>query len=204
MADDDWKQMKVDWSDAEMVVAIRYPSTFIGGTPTQNVVLAQVKTFDGRTSTPHDVIDGLNNGNMGRVIKHPRYTFDLTVFPHGKGFDLINKIQGGRRYFDLVMAPAEYFDATDQDASVGQPIGAVWTVGRAVFEGAFVNDKSEKFVINGEPATTFSCGALRYAWDQDQDGTNDVQLGNGFAGQSLTDSELGLDSLREVGGPVDA
>jgi len=200
---DVWKELNVDWSDAEMVPAIRYPSTHIGGTP-ETIVMAQVKSFNRRISTPHDIIDGLNNGNMGRVIKHARFTLDITVFPYGKAFDQLMKCQAGRRLFDIVMAPATYFDAVQQDANVGQPDGTAWTVGKAVYRGAFINDKSEKFTISGEPSVTFSCGAFRYVWDQDLDGQDVIEIGNGFNGPAYTDTELKMtpELLRDSGGAI--
>ena len=153
--------------------------------------------------TPRDIIDGLNNHNMGTVRKQKRYTFDLTMFPHGKAFDLMNKIQDGERYFDLVLAPAEFFDAADKAAGVGQPTGAVWTIGKAVFQGAWIEDSSHRFNVGGEPAVTYTCKSLRYVFDQNQDGQGVyVILGNGLVGASSTDSELKMNpsELRDVGG----
>ena len=205
MADDEFNEIKADWDDGQMVVAIQYPSNLYS-LPNITIALAQVETFTARISTPHDINDSLNNHNMGKIKKPARFTFDLNVFPHGKAVDLLNKIQLGDRYFDLVMAPAKQFDVNvERAAGVGQPAGSVWVVGRAIFRGAFVNDNSGRFSIGGKPITTYSCGALQYVFDKNQDGEGSyIIIGNGFDGPSATEAEIGLSNnlLRDSGGPA--
>lgn len=200
MVDLDWSEIKADWDDGQLVVAIAYPS-ILSANPEESVVMAQIESFTPRISTPHDINDSLNNHNMGKIDKPARFTFDLNVFPHGKAVDLLNKIQYGNRYFDLVLAPASYFDAVEKAESAGQPVTNVWVEGKAVFRAAFVNDKSTRISVGSKPVTTFSCGALRYVFDQFQDGSRMLIIGNGFASLSATDAEVGLDNLVDVGGP---
>lgn len=190
-----WKDVKIDWSDAKVVPAIRYPSVWIGTdsdtTKTQEIVFATIESFNPRASTPGDIIDSYNNHNQGNVERPARYTMDLVVMPYGDGFKLIHKMQAGRRYFDIVLARAEDHDSS-QDASddVGLPTQKAWALVRVVFVGCKVRDQNQRYSIGAKPLVTFSCTALRYTFNESQ--AVNIQLGSGFKGVNASDAELGL------------
>lgn len=189
-----WDAVNIDWSDAEMIPAIRYPSVWVSTDQNVDHVFATIETFSVAKSTPGDIIDSLNNHNMGNVEKPARYTVDMTLMPHGKGYDLANKCQNGRRYFDIVMAPADAFDQNiDVDGNVGN-VTDVWNHVRAVLVACKIRDNTERYVIGGKPTVTFSCTALRYVFDQGEDGG--ITLGNGYKGTTATDTELRLDNIQ--------
>ena len=189
-----WKEVNIDWSDAKVVPAIRYPSAWIGSdsesTQSKEIVFATVESFNPRASTPGDILDSLNNHNQGNLERPARYTFDIVVMPYGDGFDLITKCQNGRRYFDLILMAAEDFDGTqDPSKDVGLPT-TPWSPVRVVFEGCKVRDQNHRYSTGGKPLVTFSCTALRYRFNQST--AVNIQLGSGFKGINATDVELGL------------
>lgn len=189
-----WTAVQADWSDAEMVPAIRYPSTRVSTDTSVDYVFATIETFNISKSTPGNIIDSLNNHNMGNVELPAKYTFDMSLMPVGKAYDLANKCQNGRRYFDIVMMPANAFDSSiDPSANVGTPEN-VWNHVRAVLKGCKIRDNAERYSVGGKPLVTFSCTALRYVFDQGEDGG--IELGNGYRGVSASESDLRLDNIQ--------
>ena len=181
--------LTMDWSDAAVVPAIRYPSVFLGSTDLSgDFVFASVESFDPGRSTPGLIVDSLNNHNMGNIEQPSRYTCNLVCLPTGKAFELINECSNGRRYFDLILAPASYFDVPTIDESVGDVENA-WGIGKAVFVGCKVRDTRERYSVNGKPTVTFSCTAMRYSMGE---GDSRIEIGNGRSGPQMSDASLGI------------
>lgn len=190
-----WNQVQVDWSDSEVVPAIRYPSTRLGVDETVDYVFATVESFNPGRETPGEIMDSLNNHNMGNIEQPARFTLEIAVFPHGKAFDLINKCSIGRRYFDVILAPADYFDGSlAPDANVGMPTD-VWNPVKELFKGCKVRRVSERYAIGTKPIVTFSCTALRFGSDQNADGTS-IEIGDGVSDLTATDTAIGLGSIQ--------
>ena len=191
-----WNQVQVDWSDSEVVVAIRYPSTRIGVDQTVDYVFATVESVNPNREYPGEIMDSMNNHNMGNIEQPARFTLELAVFPHGKAFDLLHKCSIGRRYFDVVLAPADYFDSTlAPDSNVGTPEG-VWNPVKTLFKGCKVRRVGERYAVGTKPLVTFSCTALRFGFDQASDGGG-IEIGNGVKDLTATDSELRLDQIQD-------
>ena len=191
-----WNEINADWSDSEVVPAIRYPSTWVSVDDTVDFVFASVESVSPGRDTPGEIIDSLNNHNMGNIEQPARFTFEIACFPHGKGFDLLNKCSMGRRYFDVVLAPADYFDANLlPDANVGKPTGA-WNPVKQVYKACKVRRTSDRYSVGTKPLVTFSCTALRFGSDQAADGTT-VEIGNGIKDLTVTDAELRLNQIQE-------
>jgi len=191
-----WNQIDFDWSDSEVVPAIRYPSLRMSADATVDYVFASVENINPSREYPGDIIDSLNNHNMGNIEKPARFTFEVSTIPYGKAFDLLHKCSIGRRYFDIVLAPADYFDVQlTPDSNVGKPTNA-WNPGKTLFKGCKVRRISERYAIGTKPLVTFSCTALRYGMDQASNGTM-VEIGNGVKDLSVTDSELRLDQIQD-------
>jgi len=190
-----WNQVEVDWSDSEVVPAIRYPSTRLSVDKTIDYVFATIENFNPGRETPGEIMDSLNNHNMGNIEQPARFTLEIAVFPHGKAFDLLNKCSMGRRYFDVVLAPADYFDSNlTPDVNIGKPVG-VWNPVKQVYKGCKVRRVSERYAIGTKPIITFSCTALRFGSDQASDG-NIVEIGDGVKGFTATDTDLRLDQIQ--------
>jgi len=188
-----YKEINVDWSDSEVVPAIRYPSTWVSTEETVDYVFASVESINPGRETPGEIIDSLNNHNMGNIEQPSRYTFEIACFPHGKAFDLLNKCSLGRRYFDIVLAPADYFDVAAPAANVGGPSEA-WNPVRQVYKACKVRRTSDRYSVGTKPVVTFSCTALRFGADQGKDGG--VEMGNGIADITTTDAELRLNQIQ--------
>jgi len=190
-----WNQVQVDWSDSEVIPAIRYPSTRIGVDKTIDYVFATVESVDPTRETPGEVMDSLNNHNMGNRELPARFTLDISTFPYGEAFDLLNKCSLGRRYFDIILAPADYFDSSlTPDSNVGKPT-AVWNPVKTLFKGCKVRRVTERYAVGTKPLVTFFCTALRFGADQGSDGSG-IEIGNGVKGFTATDAELRLDSIQ--------
>lgn len=190
-----WNQVEVDWSDSEVVPAIRYPSTRLGVDNTIDYVFTTIESFNPGRETPGEIMDSLNNHNMGNIEQPARFTVEIAVFPHGKAFDLLNKCSMGRRYFDVVLAPADYFDSNlTPDSNIGKPEG-VWNPVKQVYKGCKVRRVSERYAIGTKPIITFSCTALSFGSDQGANGTI-IEIGNGVKGFTATDADLRLDQIQ--------
>lgn len=190
-----WNQITVDWSDSEVVPSIRYPSTWVSADDTVDYVFASVESCNPGEDTPGEILDSINNWNMGNIEQPSRYTLEIACFPHGKAFDLLNKCSMGRRYFDIVLAPADYFDANlTPNENVGQPTGA-WNPVKEVYKGCKVRRKGSRYSIGTKPLITFSCTALRKGTDQGADGTV-IEMGNGTKDLTATDAELRLNNIQ--------
>jgi len=192
-----WTATQYDWSDAKLVNAVSYPSSWVAspsGT-NQERVMGMVESINPRVSTPFDIIDSINNHNQGTVKKQARFTLDIVTLPYGKGFELLQMCQNGSRYFDITLAPAANFedDPTAQDGNVGQPTNT-WATELAVFKGCKVIDKAERYAIGAKPTVTFSCIAMRYVGNK-LSAAKKVEIGTGFSGPQKTDTELGIESL---------
>ena len=63
-----WNDLQVNWDDSKVVLAVRYPSTLIGSdsesSEIKEIVIGTVESFTARVTTPGEIIDSLNNGNM--------------------------------------------------------------------------------------------------------------------------------------------
>jgi hypothetical protein len=191
-----WNQITVDWSDSEVVPAIRYPSTHILSTDeTIDFVFATVESVNATRDTPGEILDSLNNWNMGNIEQPSRFTIEVSCFPHGKGFDLLHKCSLGRRYFDIVLAPADYFDGTLlPDSNIGSPAKA-WNPGKTLFKGCKVRRVTERYAIGAKPLITFTCTALRFGMDQAAGGTM-IEIGNGTKDLTATDEQLRITQLQ--------
>jgi len=189
-----WNDLPIDWDDSKLVLAVRYPSTWVAGdseaAQTKQIVLGTVESFTARITTPGTIIDSLNNGNQGNVEGHSKYTLDIITMPYGDGFDLLQKAQNGRRYFDLILAPAEFFDG-NQNRSLDSGLPqAAWTPVKEVFKGCKVRDNSSRIATGSKPTVTFSCTALRFVFNPSSDVNN--ELGTGYTGPNATDAALGI------------
>jgi len=192
-----WTDVPYDWSDAKLVPAISYPSTWVtdATNAAQERVMAMIESFNPRTSTPKDIIDSINNHNQGTVKKPKRFTFDVVTLPYGKAFELLQMCQLGDRYFDIILAPAENFEEAPitDDGDVGQPDNT-WATELAVFKGAQVIDKAERYAVGTKPTITFSCIAMRYVFNKLSQ-QKKVEIGAGYIGAQQSDTKLGINSL---------
>lgn len=191
-----WNQVKADWSDSEVIPAIRYPSTWINSDDESvDYVFTTIESFNPRKETPGDIMDSLNNHNMGNIEMPARYTIDIVTFPRGKGYDLLNKCQNGRRYFDLVLMQADSFDSNlTPNTNVGKPTG-VWNHIRTVFKACKVRSSDERYAVGAKPTVTFNCTALRYVFDQGLDGG--VDLGDGIISVTKDDATHRITDIQE-------
>ncbi len=187
----DWKDnvVKYDWTDAHVHPAIRYPSVWISGaSETIDAVIGLVDSFNPRRVTPKDVINSLSDHNQGFVSKPAEYYIDITTKPFGEGYEMLLACQNGDRYFDIILAPAEQFDAQlVGNAAAG--LNSAWKPGYEVFIGCKVLDNSERYAMGVVPTVTFSCRALRFVWGEGQDAK---KFGDGLLGRQMTDAKLGL------------
>lgn len=190
-----WNQIEVDWSDAEVVPAIRYPSTHVTSEDTVDFVFASVESINPTRDTPGEILDSMNNHNMGNIEQPSRFTLEIACFPHGKAFDLLNKCSLGRRYFDIVLAPADYFDTNLlPDSNIGKPLNS-WNPGKTLFKACKVRRVTERYSIGSKPLITFTCTALRFGMDQAADGGL-IEIGNGTKDLTVTDAELRLNQIQ--------
>lgn len=190
-----WNQIEVDWSDSEVVPAIRYPSTHVSVDDTVDYVFASVESMNPTSDFPGEILDSMNNHNMGNIEQPARFSFEIACFPHGKAFDLLHKCAQGRRYFDIVLAPADYFDSNLlPNSNIGKPTGA-WNPGKMLYKACKVRRVSERYSIGTKPLMTFTCTALRKGMDQAAAG-NMVEIGNGTKDLTATDAELRLDQIQ--------
>lgn len=190
-----WNQITVDWSDSEVVPAIRFPSLWTSTDTGVDFVFSSVESVNPGREFPGEIIDSLNNHNMGNIEQPARFTLEIAVFPHGKSFDLLHKCAMGRRYFDIVLAPADSFDANLlPNANVGQPTGA-WNPVKEVYKACKVRRISERYSIGTKPLVTFTCTALRFAFAQLPSGTP-LEIGNGIIDLTATDADLRLDQIQ--------
>lgn len=184
-----WAPTHYDWADAKLVPAIAYPSAWIA-TQGSGVICGMLESFNPRNNTPHDIIDSINNHNQGTVKKPARYTVDLVSLPYGKAFELLQMVQNGDRYFDVILAPLQFFDASGAlDTGAGLPINA-WATEYSVYKGCKVEDKGGRYSMGTKPAVTFSCIAMRYTYDPT--GTVNVTVGDGWTGPSTSDLSHGI------------
>jgi len=191
-----WQQVQVDWSDSEVLPAVRYPSTRISADETIDFVFATIESVYPTRDTPGEVMDSMNNWNMGNIEQPTRITLEIACFPHGKAFDLLHKCSIGRRYFDVILAPADYFDASlTPDVNVGTPTG-VWNPVKTLFGACKVRRVAERYAIGTKPIITFSCTALRFGFDQAADGSA-IVIGDGVKDLTATDVELRLNKIQD-------
>lgn len=184
-----WKKVKADWHDLNVVPGIKYPSSYLGLTAGINEVFAVVDNFNIGVNTPGEILDSINNHNMGNMEHPARYTVDIAVFPRGEAFDLLNKCQIGRRYFDLVFQQASDYEGFSVSSDVGQ-VKDMWNPEYVVFEGCKVRDKNERYALRTKPLVTFNCTALRYVFGQ---GDLSVITGPGYTAENTADDDLGID-----------
>jgi hypothetical protein len=191
MSTNDYRS-QYDWADLRVHPGVKYPSAWVGVTAVP-IAIGMVDSFTPRKTTPHDIIDSLNDHNQGMSTKAARYTVDVTVKPFGSGFEILQACQNGDRYFDVVLQPlADYAGAPSQVTglnprdSAGEPTSN-WGPGSEVFIGCKVNDSSERFSIGTVPTVTFSCSALRFKY-----GSTNKEFGNGYQNRLTTDDALGL------------
>lgn len=191
-----WNQITTDWSDSEVVPAIRYPSTWVTAEDTVDFVFASVESIGPAKEFPGEIMDSLNNHNMGNLEQPARFTMEIACFPHGKAFDMLHKCATGRRYFDIVLAPADFFDAnlTPNTGTVGTVTG-VWNPVKEVYKAVKVRRISERYAIGTKPLVTFTCTALRFSLNQDPLGGG-VEIGNGVKDLTATDAELRLNQIQ--------
>lgn len=184
-----WNQITVDWSDSEVVPAIRYPSLWISSDILVDYVFASIESVNPGREFPGEIIDSLNNHNMGNIEQPARFTLELACFPHGKAFDLLHKCAMGRRYFDVVLAPADSFDANLlPNGNIGQPQNA-WNPVKEVYKAVKVRRISERYSIGTKPLVTFTCTALRFVFNQIPSEAG-IEIGNGVSDFTNTDAAL--------------
>ena len=190
-----WNQVEVDWSDSEVVPAIRYPSTWVTTDETVDFVFSTVESINPGREYPGEIMDSLNNHNMGNREQPARFTLEINVFPHGKAFDLLNKCAMGRRYFDIILAPADFFDANlTPDTNIGKPTGA-WNPVKVLFKACKVRRVAERYAVGAKPMVTFTCTALRFGQDQAGDGSG-KELGDGVRDFTASDADLRLNQIQ--------
>lgn len=189
-----WNQITVDWSDSEVVPAIRYPSLWVADTSDTDYVFTSVESVNPGREFPGEILDSLNNHNMGNIEQPARFTLEIACFPHGKAFDLLHKCAMGRRYFDIVLAPADAFDVNLlPNSNVGQPTGA-WNPVKEVYNAVKVRRISERYAIGTKPLVTFTCTALRFVFNQ-VPSEGGIEIGNGVTAFTASDADLKLDAI---------
>lgn len=191
-----WNQVTVDWSDSEVVPAIRYPSTWVTSASGVDFIFSTVESISPGREFPGEVLDSLNNWNMGNIEQPTRFTLEVACFPHGKAFDMLHKCAIGRRYFDIILAPADFFDAnlTPNIKSVGLVTG-VWNPVKEVYKAVKVRRISERYSIGTKPLVTFACTSLRFVLAQGPAGAG-VEIGNGITDLTSSDTTLRLDQIQ--------
>ena len=193
-----WKQVQADWSDSEVIPAIRYPSTRVSNDATIDYVFATVESVNPNREHPGEIMDSMNNHNMGNIEQPARFTMEISVFPHGEAFDLLHKCSIGRRYFDIILAPVDYFDASlTPNSNIGKPV-AVWNPVKTLFKACKVRRVVERYAVGTKPLVTFSCTALRFGSDQAGDGSG-FEIGNGVKDLTITDAELKIPGSTSLG-----
>ena len=75
-----WNEINADWSDSEVVPAIRYPSTWVSVDDTVDFVFASVESVSPGRDTPGEIIDSLNNHNMGNIEQPASLMVKVSIY----------------------------------------------------------------------------------------------------------------------------